>query len=328
MKSAARKFSTLFIVLVLVAAVWVYFNWRNRYVWPKQVSWMQDLPPEDRSAWPREPVAFSNETYEIQVITPEGYKTNRITHSVNSIGMKFVRLEPGTFYMGLTPAEARRMGYQHINGHWVTLTKPYLLGICEVSNKEYEQFDPKHERKRAPIKEHSEPLDHPVEGVTWREANEFCRWLSAREGKQYRLPTEAEWEYACRAGTRARTYWGDAVWDANMAKVGGLRNNEETWQNDNWTFSAPVGLFPPNPWGFHDMIGNAREWVADWYERYGTNSVTDPVGPPNLGRFRVIKGVGWSTRHRHITMSNRDGNNPADLHDLVGFRVLCEIPAN
>jgi formylglycine-generating enzyme required for sulfatase activity len=72
------------------------------------------------------------------------------------------------------------------------------------------------------------------------------------------------------------------------------------------------------------MIGNAGEWVADWYAPFATNAVVDPVGPPNLGRFRVIKGIGWSHRTRHIASGARDGNNPADLHDFVGFRVLCE----
>ena len=112
-----------------------------------------------------------------------------------------------------------------------------------------------------------------------------------------------------------------------MANGGGLKNNMETWTEDGWTYSSPVGVFPPNSWGFYDMIGNAREWLADWYAPFTTNAVVDPPSPPNIGRFRVIKGIGWSHRTRHIISSSRDGNNPADVDDVVGLRVLCEIPA-
>ena len=327
MKRALKIGLWVSVTLAVVVGFCVWKNWHDRYVWPAPVAWMQDLPSEDRSHWPKEPVALKQETVRVEAATPQGLKTISTTHYINSIGMKFIRVEPGTFLMGITEEQSRRLHFSHLTGHQVTLTKPYLLGVFEVSNREYEQFDPGHAKKRPPYQRGREGADHPVEGITWREANEFCRWLSAREGRQYRLPTEAEWECACKAGTQTRTYWGDAFWDRNMANVGGLKNNIETWAEDNWTYSSPVGIFPPNQWGLYDMIGNAREWVADWYVPFTTNAVVDPVGSINVGHYRVIKGIGWSHRTRHIVSSARDGNNPADLTDVIGLRVLCEATA-
>jgi formylglycine-generating enzyme required for sulfatase activity len=313
------------LLVVLLAAV----GWRAAYlyrrlVWPKPVAWMQDLPPLDRSSWPA-PVAWTINTVEREVATPEGLRRTNLTYYVNSIGMELVRVEPGAFWSGLTESQMRQLRFNNQLGHRVTLTRPYYLGAYEVRNREFELFRPAHARRRPSYQRGPEGDEHPVEPVTWQEAQLFCRWLSAKEGRLYRLPTEAEWEYACKAGTLTRTYWGDNVWDRNKANTAGVKNNVETWLEDGFRYSAPVGCFPPNPWGLYDIIGNAREWVNDWYAPYETNALVDPVGPTNRGQFRVMKGVGWSTRTRHITSSTRDGNNPADLHDVIGFRVLCEL---
>jgi formylglycine-generating enzyme required for sulfatase activity len=104
----------------------------------------------------------------------------------------------------------------------------------------------------------------------------------------------------------------------------GWKSLKESWADDGYRFTAPVGCFPPNPWGLFDMVGNAREWVNDWYGPYPTNDVVDPAGPPNVGRYRVMKGAGWNTQSRFLSNHSRDGNNPADRHDVNGFRVLCE----
>jgi len=328
MKPTKRTVAIFLAVLLLGGGVFGFFNWYNRYVWPSPVSWMQDLPAEDRSQWPRVPVLWSNVTVEVNTANPEGMRKTNIAYFINSVGVKLVRIEPGTFRMGLSEEEIRRFRYGNQLGHQVTLTKPYYLGAFEILNREYEQYDPHHRSKRPSYQRGKDGDQHPVEGVTWRDAQLFCRWLSQKEGRQYRLPTEAEWEYACKAGTETRTYWGDNVWDRNKANAGGLNAEGETWLEDGNLHSAPVGSYPPNPWGLYDMIGNAREWNADWYLPYTTNAAVDPVGPTNVGRFRVMKGVGWSTRTRHITSSNRDGNNPADLHDVIGLRVMCEAGTN
>ena len=108
----------------------------------------------------------------------------------------------------------------------------------------------------------------------------FCRWLSEKEGHLYGLNTEAQWENACRAGTTSRTYWGDNVDDRTKANVGGGDGSERHahWAADGYEYTAPVDSFPPNPWGVFDMIGNAREWVADWYAPF-TATGDRPCGP-------------------------------------------------
>jgi sulfatase modifying factor 1 len=319
------KRAILFVAVALaIGGFFVWKNWHDRYVWPRQPDWMKDLPPLDKSSWPTEPAAWTIEPLEVEAATPDGMKRVSIAYRVNSIGMKLVRIEPGRFWMGLTEPQMRQLRYLNQRGHAVTLTRPYYLGAFEVTNREYELFDPAHAAKRPKYQRGADGDEHPVEGITWQQAQKFCRWLSQKEGRLYRLPTEAEWEYACKAGTTTRTYWGDNVWDRNKANVGGLKSNTETWWEDGWKYSAPVGCYPPNAWGLYDMIGNAREWVNDWYADYTSEPAVDPQGPPNVGHFRVIKGVGWSTRTRHITSSARDGDDPADLHDVVGFRVLCE----
>ena len=138
--------------------------------------------------------------------------------------------------------------------------------------------------------------------VSWNDAVAFCKWLSKKEGKTYRLPTEAEWEYACRAGTTTRYYSGDDP--ETLAKVGNVADAAAKakfpdWRwtikaNDGYVFTAPVGKFKPNAFGLYDMHGNAWQWCADWYgeEYYAKSPVDDPTGP-DTGDFRVLRGGFW-----------------------------------
>jgi formylglycine-generating enzyme required for sulfatase activity len=288
---------------------------------------MQDLPALDRAAWPKPPRPWTNRAERVEAATPQGLQDRSFHYHINTIGMPLVRIEPGNFLMGLSPRLMRQLRFQQQTGHPVTLTKPFYLGAFEVTNRQYEQSDASHAKRRPPYQRGPSGDDHPVQPVTWQEAQRFCRWLSQREGRLYRLPTEAEWEYACKAGTSTRLYWGDAFWDRNKANTFGLKTVRETWSEDGYRFTAPVGCYPPNPWGLYDMVGNAREWVQDWYEPYPTNAEVDPTGPANTGRYRVMKGSGWMTQVRFLAGSTRDGNNAADRHDVNGFRVLCEAEA-
>ena len=324
MTKRARRILGVAVVVAVLGAAAYGIKYHVRYTWPSPLVSMRDLPPADRSAWPKPPVAWSNRVEEIEVAVPGGLQRQTIRYAVNSLGMPLARVEPGTFLMGLSPQALRQTGFRHQHGHLATLTRPYYLGAHEVSNRDYERFDPDHARKRPSYQRGSKGDDHPVQPVTWREAQLFCRWLSEKEGRPYRLPTEAEWEYACKAGTQTRLYWGDTFWDRNKANTYGLKTVMETWSEDGYKFTAPVGCYPPNPWGLYDMIGNAREWVNDWYQPYPTNEVVDPPGPPDSGHYRVMKGSGWMTQVRFLTGSTRDGNNPADRWDVNGFRVLCE----
>jgi len=176
--------------------------------------------------------------------------------------------------------------------------------------------------------------DHPVVNVTWNDARALAAWLSKTEGRHYRLPTEAEWEYAARAGTRTRYSSGDDpqsllraanVFDADSAK------HWPHWQamalkgSDGFAFTAPVASFAPNAWGLHDMHGNAWEWVADWHgdDYYAQSPVDDPKGPAD-GGVRVRRGGSWHTWAFYARSSYRNWNDPSTRYTLVGIRLLRE----
>ena len=333
----------LMAAVVLIAVVWFVGDRLNHW-YRKQwhfVPWMQDLPPVDRSNWTKPPVAWSNGSVDVPVATPDGIKRTSITYAINSMGMKFVRIEPGTFVMGLDDELSKKVGPSDPLGgpmyvpHRVTLTKPYYMGAFEVTNKQYDQYDTQHTHRRPKYQLVPGGDNHPVEPITWQDAQLFCRWLSAGEGRLYRLPTEAEWEYACRAGTTNRTYWGGNVEDRTKANLGGTgKKTHEFYADDGFEYTATVGSFPPNPWGLYDMIGNSWEWVSDWYSVFATNDVVDPQGPPmgaagpcrggSLG-CRVDKGGSWRGALHYTSSALRDGDDPGDIKDIRGFRIVCEI---
>jgi len=333
------------VTVVLLVAVGWYVGDRLNHWWRKQwhfVPSMQDLPPVDRSGWPKTPVAWSNESVEVQVATPDGIKRTNITYLINSMGMKLVRIEPGTFVMGLDEETSKEVGPDHPVGgpmyvrHRVTLTKPYYMAAFEVTNKQYDQYDTQHTHHRPKYQLVPDGDNHPVQPITWQDAELFCRWLSAKEGRLYRLPTEAEWEYACRAGTTNRTYWGGNVEDRTKANLGGSwdKRTHAHYADDGFEYTAPVGSFPANPWGLYDMIGNSWEWVSDWYSVFATNDVVDPQGPPmgaagpcrggSLG-CRADKGGGWNSALTYTSSALRDGDDPGDVKDTRGIRILCEV---
>jgi formylglycine-generating enzyme required for sulfatase activity len=176
--------------------------------------------------------------------------------------------------------------------------------------------------------------DHPVVNITWNDAVAMCKWLSEKEGKTYRLPSEAEWEYAARAGTRTRYHTGDDpqsllkaanIFDADAKK------NWEKWASyalagrDGFAFTSPVGSFLPNAFGLYDVHGNAWEWTADWHDdRYFSHSpVDDPKGPA-AGSVRVRRGGSWHTWAFYARSSYRNWNAPDTRYTLVGMRLLRE----
>lgn len=161
--------------------------------------------------------------------------------------------------------------------------------------------------------------------VSWQQTSEFCQWLAKKEGQPYRLPTEAEWEFACRAGTSTRYSTGDTL-TFEQANFGvGAQNKQRN--------ALAVGSFPPNAWGLHDMHGNVAEWCADWFGPYEAGAQTDPVGRAD-GWARVVRG--WSYQRanhklgavRYCRSSNRSGHLPDDANRTTGIRVvLGELPA-
>ena len=254
----------------------------------------------------------------------------------NSIGMKFVRIEPGTFRMGnlseslpfnMMPEDGGpgiRMDHLQAGDfdekpvHTVTITKPFYMAVFEATNYQYELFDPKRKALRGINDGLSEDNNEAVINVNWYEVQSFCRWLSDQEGLPYRLPTEAEWEYACRAGTTSNFYTGEYFPKKERKNQWLIRDDDDV--------DLHVGMHPANPWGLYDMHGNVEEWCHDWYGPYAAGAQTDPVGYAS-GDFRVIRSGSHSTYIYYLRSSNRLGALPEDSQWLLGFRVvLGELP--
>jgi formylglycine-generating enzyme required for sulfatase activity len=243
----------------------------------------------------------------------------------NSLGMKFVRIEAGSFMMGAGEAapksrqEWNERDYDEAPAHRVKISRAFYLGSHEVTQAQYAAFDPKHRGPKGTVRTAGED---PVNYVTWHDAVAFCDWLSKKEKKPYRLPTEAEWEYACRAGTTTRFHTGDTLTD-EQANFGWKGGSPFGW--------AAVGSYKPNAWGLYDMHGNVAEWCLDWYGPYEAGEQTDPVGRAD-GYARIVRS--WSylrqpmaVATRFCRSSNRSGHLPDDANAYAGFRVvLGELP--
>jgi formylglycine-generating enzyme required for sulfatase activity len=235
---------------------------------------------------------------------------------VNSLGMRLVRIEPGSFMMGSLDGD-----FDERPVHRVTISQPFWMSATEVTNAQYEAFDPSHRKLRGKLGWSKED-DEAVVFVTWHDAVRFCEWLSKKWGRPCRLPTEAEWEYACRAGTTMAYHTGDALKDPSFHK-----NVGESWFPDparrgkDGPVPLHVGRTPPNPWGLYDVHGNVEEWCLDWYGPYEPQDQTDPVGRAH-GDFRVTRGGSHSTELKYLRSANRLGTLPEDSSWLIGFRVV------
>jgi len=234
---------------------------------------------------------------------------------VNSLGMKMVRIEAGSFRMG----QEKGGDFDERPVHKVTISRPFHMGVTEVTNAQYEKFDPAHRKLRGKLG-FSKGDDEAVVFVSWREGVAFCKWLSKKEGKPYRLPTEAEWEYACRAGTTTPYHTGEKLPKAFH------KNVTLSWQpGSNRGKDKPVdltvGATPANAWGLRDMHGNVEEWCGDWYGPYAKGDQVDPVGRAD-GDFKVTRGGSHSTTLAFLRSANRSGTLPADKSWLIGFRVV------
>ncbi|MHC4573755.1 MAG: SUMF1/EgtB/PvdO family nonheme iron enzyme [Planctomycetota bacterium] len=239
----------------------------------------------------------------------------------NSISMKLIRIEQGRFVMGsgdkplpgqliTRPSHFSTGDFDEHPTHQVQITKPFYMGMYQVTNAQYEQSDPAHKQWRG-RNGYSNADDEAVIFVSWHDAVRFCDWLSEKEGLPYRLPTEAEWEYACRAGTASPFYTGDRL--------------PEKFIKSSAT-PLTVGQTPPNPWGLYDMHGNVEEWCYDWYGPYEPTPQADPVGRAD-GDFKITRGGSHSTKPYYLRAANRSGSLPQDRQWSIGFRVvLGEMP--
>lgn len=243
---------------------------------------------------------------------------------VNSIGMKFVPIPAGAFLMG-APEDCPFADPVEEFQHRVRITKPFLLGMHQVTQSQYEKVVQKNPSFfKGP--------DLPVEHLTWKEAHRFCELLSAlpaevAAGRQYRLPTEAEWEYACRAGTITMFNTGETL-ELHQARFA-------TMERSSPKPTAPVGSYPPNAWGLYDMHGNVWEWTADWFSSkyFKRSPVDDPTGPKR-GTHHTLRGGSASVQAHECRSSFRgeaaeDGpeDPPANRFSVLGdfgIRVVCQ----
>ncbi|MBI4604138.1 MAG: SUMF1/EgtB/PvdO family nonheme iron enzyme [Planctomycetes bacterium] len=232
----------------------------------------------------------------------------------NSIGMVLRRIEPGEYLMGSPPGEEGRGDDE--SQHRVKITRPFYLGVTEVTQAEWRAVT-----GTSPSRFQGDKL--PVEQVSWEDAKELCRKLSEREGKRYRLPTEAEWEYACRAGTATPFHTGGTI-GTSQANYDGSYTYGSGQKGVYREKTVAVGSFPPNAWGLHDMHGNVWEWCEDWYGAYPQGEVTDPRGPSS-GVSRVLRGGSWDSDPRNCRSANRYRIEPGFRNDGIGFRLALDF---
>ena len=274
---------------------------------------------------------------------PKGSSTPALPKEVkNTLGMELILIPKGTFLMGSPTVEAGRNPDEV--QHEVEITRPFYLARHEVTRAQFRRFA--EETGYRPQRPHTwmqvtfrgtggiQTDDHPAVHVSWDEARAFCAWLSTKEDKLYRLPTEAEWEYTCRAGEPARFATGQE--EAGLAAVANIADASlrRRWAGAEWAaswddgypFTAPVGRFRPNRFGLYDMHGNVWEWCQDWYGPYDPRQRRDPKGPER-GSRRVMRGGSWFDESRRCRSANRNHHPPGYLSSNVGFRVAL-IPGD
>jgi formylglycine-generating enzyme required for sulfatase activity len=238
----------------------------------------------------------------------------------NAIGMRLVLVPDGTFTMGSAEGLSREQPEHEV------AVSAFYIGAHEVTNAQFELFDPDRRAKR---NEFSPADDMPVVHVSWREAMFFCRWLSVKDGGVYRLPTEAEWERAARFDGGVYP-WGNAPpnegdeWRCNVAPF----RNRKHWALDGHEFASTVGSFPrgATSLGVHDLAGNVLEWCLDWYHSsyYSEEAVRDPRGP-QTGRHRVVRGGSYMMLPTGAAAYRRDARAPTFADAYLGFRVVREV---
>jgi formylglycine-generating enzyme required for sulfatase activity len=238
----------------------------------------------------------------------------------NSIGLKLVLIPKGTFMMGSPASEELRQ--EDETQHEVTISKGYYLGVYEVTQAQYEKVMGKNPSHLQGAKVGNENTDLPVESVSWDDTVEFCKKLSdlpeeTKAGRLYRLPTEAEWEYACRAGSKKFYSFDDEE---------GLLHEYGWFDRNSSDRTHTVGLLEPNAWGLYDMHGNVWEWCSDRHGEYPKGAVSDPSGPKE-GSYRVYRGGCWSNVAADCQSADRNWGTPGSRGNPLGFRLALSSPS-
>jgi uncharacterized protein (TIGR02996 family) len=249
----------------------------------------------------------------------------------NSIGMRLALVPAASFWMGSLEGEPHWYP-DEVPRHEVEIPHAFYLGVHPVTQQQYQQVmgaNPSHFRsggEGAPLVRSISTNLFPVERVSWHDAVAFCKNLSElpaekEAGRSYRLPTEAEWEYACRAGTTTIYHYGDSL-TSDRANIDGKLPEGDAPVGRSLSRTCPVGLFPPNAFGLYDMHGNVWEWCADWFdEAYYTRSPARGPSGPNTGYRRALRGGSWFCGARVCRSAYRYRYEPDARHNEFGLRV-------
>lgn len=327
----------------------------------KQIAAPKDKPPPKAPAFPFDAAMARKyqKDYAAWLDVPVEF--------TNSLGMPFVLVPPGTFLMGSPENEpGHNSGGYDEKQHQVTLTRPFYLCKHETTTGQFRRFVEAtkyvtdiekngggHAHDAKAVWMHRKGTEwrkpgfagafelkdeHPVVHVSHTDGRNFCRWLQEQAGARtltYDLPTEAQWEWACRAGSGTRFWWGgDEDMTGKVANVGdkSLKKVQPEWprtvmaMDDGHAFLAPVGSYQANGFGLHDMLGNVWEFCATHYGDYPKEAVTDPgAGDPKRGF--AVRGGGWSNTANDVRCASRNADPPHFGHSNLGFRVALQLPA-
>lgn len=235
------------------------------------------------------------------------------------LGMEFIKIKKGSFLMG---DSENLKGSETL--HKVKITSDYWLGKFEVTQEQWQKImgnTELHPEKPSPFRNVNP--DYPIVSISYFDIDVFLNKLNDLSNEyQFRLPTEAEWEYACRAGTKTAFSFGAFIHDS-LANYNSIIKSKYTTSGTYQKSPEPVGSFPPNKWGLYDMHGNVWEWVSDWYAPYTTETVTNPTGPKD-GVEKVIRGGSWYFGAESAKSSNRRVHEPKLWGFSIGFRIICE----
>lgn len=240
-------------------------------------------------------------------------RQSKVIQLPNGVEMEFIYIAPGEFLMGSPLREINRHNDEDPVRE-VKISKGFFLGKFEVTQKQWQSmmgYNP------SVFKHFDDSDQHPVDMVSWNECQDFIKQMNELELGTFRLPTEAEWEYACRAGTETRYYWGTDSSD------------QEVYQYA-WAFpraegrSHPVGLKKPNRWGLYDMSGNVWEWCQDWRAPYQAADTLDPTGRGS-GKKKIYRGGSWFNKPSTLRSANRNGHELNFKGTNSGLRLLMEL---
>ena len=243
-------------------------------------------------------------------IVQNGQKASRGPMFTNSLGMQFVLIPAGTFTMGSSPYEQGRGDYEAPRQR-VTISQPFYMQTTEVTQGQWKQIMGEN---RSYFKDCGDRC--PVESISWEDAQEFINRLNMLEKtNKYQLPTEAQWEYACRAGSTTAFAGGEITRTECQDPV----LDKMAWYCRQTT--QPAALKEPNDWGLYDMHGNVWEWCRDGYRDYDPNPVVDPFGPPS-SRLRINRGGSWYDSASYCRSAQRNWAKPTYYNNYIGFRVI------